>query len=551
MIKKTLTLLLFSIMILSLVGCFDSQREIKSGVNGIHINVLEDPMTLDPRKGADFVSGSIQFLLFEGLVRMTPDSLSSPGIAKKIDVSEDGLIYTFHLRDAKWSNGVPITAYDFSKTWVEMLDPNFPAPNAHLLYPIKNAEKAKRGEVSLREVGVSVLNYNTLQVVLETPTPYFEELITFSSFYPICQHFVQENEKWCELCDRSFICNGPYRIAKRKVGRKIILEKNPHYWDADSIKLEQIEISIIDNEKTALNLFENNELDLLGIPFKGIPSDSIPDLRARGLIKTTEIPATTICCFNLNRFPFTNKNIRKAFAYAINRKAIIEHVTQLDQNTGQNLLPNNLIDNQPEPFFTDGDDDSARKYLEMGLKELDITIHDLPKLTLLHASTGVYPKVAQAIQDQWRKTLGIHVELDGFEYKVFLDRLNKKDYCIGQCVWIAQYPDPMNILDRFRIKENTKNYPGFENKKYKEILKESMVEQNKDKRYKKLRDAIAILNEEVPMTAIYHWNSSYLVKDHIEGLQFNKSGFCILNNIEVNQDKTPKNRPLLTQLDLP
>ena len=547
--KKFISSLLLTLILTLTICCGTPVMKKKKSVNGIHINVLQDPMTLDPRKGADFVSGSLQFLLFEGLKRMTPDSISAPGIAKSVDISDDGLKYTFHLREAKWSNGVPITAYDFSKTWLDMLNPDFPAPNAHLLYPIKNSEKAKRGLIPLRDVGINVINYNTLEIRLESPTPYFEELISFSVFYPVCQHHIQENEKWAEALDRTFICNGPYRIAKRRLGRRIILEKNPHYWDAASVELEQISISIIDNEVTALKLYENNELDLLGIPFRGIPADSMPDLLARGLIETTDVPASTICCFNMNRYPFNNKNLRKAFAYAINRHDIAKHVTQLDQTPGINLLPENLLPNQPSPFFKDGDVESAREYLQKGLDELGISIEGLPKLTLLHASTGIYPKVAQAIQDQWRKALGINVELNGYEYKIFLDHLNKKDYCIGQCVWIAQYPDPMNLLDRLRIKDNVKNYSGYENQEYKEILEASLYQQDKEKRFDELRKAIVYLNEDVPLTSIYHWKSPYLKKPHVTGLKMNPSGFCHLTYVKVDEKKLPSDRPVVARVD--
>lgn len=539
--KKSLNTFFVFISILTLCLSCSKDNKIKETSNAIHVNIQLDPMTLDPRKGADYTSTSLQFLLFEGLVRMTPNSISSPGIANSIEISADKMKYTFHLRDAKWSNGIPITAYDFAQTWLDMLDPLFPSPNAHLLFPIKNAEKAKKGLINPRDVGIHALNYNTLEIYLETPTPYFEELITFPVFSPVCQNHIQENNDWAEATGTDFICNGPYRIAKRQIGNEIILEKNPYYWDADSVDLEQISISIIDNEMTALNMFHNNQLDMIGLPFTGIPSDSIPELLDKGLIKTTEIPATTICCFNVNKFPFANKNIRKAFAYSINRKEIVENITQTGEAPGVKLLPETLISDQPEPFFKDGDIETAQKYLKKGLEELDITIDDLPSLTLLHASTGIYPKVAQAIQEQWRKALGIRVQLRGFEYKVFLDKLAKKDFCISQCIWVAQYYDPMNILDRFRIKENAKNYPGFDNKEYRKIIDNSVYHSEKKQRFKELNKALNIINEEVPLTAIYHWKSPYMQKPYVKDLFVGPSGFFHLSTIKIKKNNTPPN----------
>ncbi len=548
--KKTALSSFFALYLLFvLTSCEKQEVEKKKFVNGIHLNVLQDVITLDPRKGADYISGSIQYLLFEGLMRMTPDSVSSPAIADKIDVSEDGLTYTFHLRNSKWSNGLPITAYDFSQTWLDMLNPNFPAPNVHLLYPIKNAEKAKRGVVSQNEVGIKVLNYNTIEVTLETPTPYFKELITFCVFYPVCQHTALENEGWALENEGGFVGNGPYRLAKRRPGREIILEKNPFYWDAKSVELEQISISIVDNESTALHLYNNNELDLIGLPFRGIPSDSIPDLLDKGLIETTDVPASTICCFNMDKYPFNNKNIRKAFAYSIDRKSLVDNITQIGETPGVDLLPESLLSNQPEPFFKDGDVESAQKFLALGLKELKITIDDLPKLTLLHSTTGNSPKIAQALQDQWRRALGITVLLSSEEYKVYLDKLGTKDFDISQCVWIAQYPDPMNILDRFRIKTNTKNIPGYSNEEYSNILESSMYYLNKEERFELLKKALLILNDDVPLTALYHWKNPYMKKKHVDGLVVDKWGFSYLTGIKVNEKKVPENRPVLASVN--
>ncbi|MCH9617148.1 MAG: Oligopeptide-binding protein OppA [Chlamydiia bacterium] len=537
--KKYIFISLALIFTTSLIISCGKKQTQKNTLNGIHINVDEDPTTFDPRKSADYISGTFQYLLFEGLVRMTPDSVAAPAYAQKVDISDDGLIYTFHLRDARWSNGVPITAYDFSQTWLDMLDPQFNSPNAHLLFPIKNAEKAKLGLVKIRDVGINVINHNTLEVCLEHPTPYFKELICFPVFSPVCQHHVQNNPSWAKSKGRDFICNGPFRLVKRTPSREIILEKNPYYWDADSVDLEQITISIVDNDMTALNMYHSGELDIIGIPFKGIPADAIPDLLDKGLIDTTDIPGSTICCFNMDKFPFTNKNIRKAFAYSINRKEIVEHITLTHETPGMHLLPEMLLPDQPEPFFQDGDIETARLHLKKGLKELGITLEELEEISLLHATSGIYPKIAQAMQEQWRKALGIAVSLSPQEYKVFLDRLAKKDFCIGQCVWVAQYHDPMNILDRFRVKESVKNYPGFDNKEYKEIIDDSVYHSNKEDRFEKLRAALNILNEEVPLTTIYHWKCPYMKKDYVNGLLIQKSGFAHLHNIKMNRNTLP------------
>ncbi len=542
-LKKGPLYLLLSPLLLAIITSCNKPPLEKKVAGGIHLNITQDPITLDPRKGGDYTSSTIQFLLFEGLIRMSSDSTPIPAIAESFKISKDNLTYTFYLRKAKWSNGATITADDFSQTWRAILDPNFPSPNSHLLFPILNAEKAKKGLVPIDQVGVYTIDDHTLEVKLESPTPYFLELISFCVFSPICQDYAKKDNNWANRSPSEFICNGPYKIAKRTIGNEIILEKNPYYWDCESVDLEQITFSIVDNETTALNMFHNNQLDMIGSPFTSIPVDAVPNLLEKGMIHTAEIAATTVCCFNLDRFPFTNKNIRKAFAYAINRKEIVDNITQMGEVTGMKLLPENLLPGQGTPLFVDGDDKTAQMHLKMGLDELGISLKDLPKLTFLHPSSGISLKVAQAIQEQWRKALGVRVELTGFEYKVFLDKLGKKDFCIGQCIWIPQYHDPMNILDRFKCKQNTKNYSGFENKEYRNLVDGSLLFTSKEERFAELLKAVAIINEQVPFTALYHWKNPYMQKSYVKNLTLTPEGFFCLTKVKIDKEGIPVNRP--------
>ena len=497
----------------------------------LKLNISHDVITFDPRRGGDFTSSIMQFLLFEGLTKMTPYAHVSPAVAEKIDISEDRLVYTFHLRDSKWSNGTPVTAFDFAETWKDMLTPNFPCPNAHLLYPIKNAESAKRGHVSERHIGVRALDHKTLEVRLEQPTPFFLEMISFCVFFPIHQNNCMRNSKWSDAIGDDFVCNGPYKLSKYKRGHEILLEKNPYYWDSEHVSLDQIRISIIDNEMTAMKLYEMNELDILGLPFTGIPADYVPNLMDRGLLKTSSLPASTICSFNMESFPFTNVNIRKAFAYAINRQEIIDNLACMDNENGINLLPSILLKNQGGPFFKDGDAALAKIYLQKGLKELNMDEDDLGSITLLHASTGSFPKIAAALQEQWRKAIGIRVNLVSNEYNVFLDKLTKRDYQMAECVWIAQYHDPMNFFERFKQKKNPKNYPNYENAHYADLLEKSLLEPDTEKRFSLLKEAEEILNDDMPLTAIYHWKNIYLQKPHVKNLLLYPSGSFHLTEI--------------------
>lgn len=518
-------------------SCSFSAKEKEKEKTKLNLNVAYELITIDPRKGSDFVSSSIQFLLYDGLTRMTPYSKASMSLAEQIDVSDDGLKYTFHLRNAKWSNGAPITAFDFVQTWKDILDPNFPCPNAHLLYPIKNAEKAKKGLISEKQIGIRALDHKTLEVYLEYPTPFFLEMISFAVFFPINQSVALRNAKWADCTHEPLVSSGPYCLKKWKEGDEMVLEKNPHYWDKDNVKLDTIHISFINNELTALKLYERDELDILGLPFTGIPSDSVPTLLDKGQIKTSSLPASTICCFNLSSFPFTNLNIRKAFAYAINRQEIVDNITRNSGSIGLHLIPDCLREEKLPPFFKDGDIEMAKMCLQKGLKELGVTEESLGEITLLHATTGVYPKIAQALQEQWRKALGVHVSLVGNEYKIFIDQLTHKNFQMAQCVWIAQYQDPLNFFERFKSKTNPKNYCGYENREYIEIIEESLLEKDPIRRNKLLLEAEKIFVNDMPLTAIYHWNNLYLQKPYVENLLIYPSGSFHLDAISLTNKK--------------
>ncbi|MBI5274249.1 MAG: peptide ABC transporter substrate-binding protein [Chlamydiales bacterium] len=507
----------FSIFLCFLLGCqkpehhFLDKRE-------IYLNFTQDPSTLDPRKNADYISSAVHFLLYEGLFTISPKGVE-PAIAESYELSSDKKVYTFHLKESKWSNGDLVTAYDFEKTWKDMLTPDFPCPNAHLLYPIKNAKKVKRGLLPMDALGIYALNATTFQVELEHPTPYFLDLISFCVFYPVNQQIACSNTSWAEQISPLFTTNGAFQIESWKRGSEIILKKNPFYWNEQNIQLEKIIISVIDSENTALHMFENKQLDLIGLPYTSIPFDSIPDLREKNLIKTTPTAASTVCFFNVNVFPFHNKNIRKAFALAINRQEIVDNITQLNEPIGLDFVPPALKDGKSYHLFEDNDVENAKYHLDIGLKELGISLDELGTLTYMHSKTDDSSKIAQAIQEQWRKVLGVNVQLKSFEYKVFMNNLVIRDYQIAMSRWVAQYPDQMNILERFIHVDNPKNYGGWYNKKYNTLIKDSVFYENREERFALLEEAEKVLAEEMPFTILYHWNSTYLRQPHLQNLE--------------------------------
>ena len=514
--------ILLFIVCLSFMGCSSSPNP----TNILRVNFPEDPPALDPRKGGDPISTTVKFMLFEGLTRMTPKSTCEPALAQKITVSEDQTIYTFHLRESLWSDGKPLTAYDFEYTWKTLLEPSFPCPDAHLFYPIKNAKAAKTGKKPNEAIGVRAIDAQTLEVELEGPTPYFLDLVAFCIFDP-----VPRGQDFSEK-----VCNGPFKIERYRPSNQMALVKNPLYWDAKNVKLDGVEITFIEDETTALTLYQQKVLDFLGARFSPIPLDSLPTLLEQGALHTKPLGATTFCSFNTHEFPFSNPNIRKAFAYAMDRDEIVTYITQMHEEVALDPIPPILKENRVQSFFPKLEASEAQKFLEQGLKELGVTKDAIQDIPFLYLTGDKQAKIAQALQNQWFHKLGIRVRLEGYQCKTYLNELVHRNYQLACCIWIIQYPDLMNILERFKFKDNAKNFAGWENAEYIKILDTSMSLSSPSERTKHLEKAEKILMDEMPLAPIYHWKEVYLQQPYVKGVYISPIGSMHLGQAYINKE---------------
>lgn len=503
-VKKWLSIF----VLICLVGC--SQKS-ERPPHTLRMNISREPPTMDPRKGSEWIGTAMHYMLFEGLMRLNPNGTVTPAQASSVEISDDRLTYTFHLRGAQWSDGSVVEAKDFEMAWKKIIDPDFGAASAHLLYPIKNGEMIRLGELSADQLGVSSKDEKTLVVQLEKPTPYFLELVSFSLFFPVNHKIDKEKIEWmCEAGD-GFVSNGPFKLKKWKHNHEIVFEKNSHYWEAPLIDLDEVRVSMISDENTALSLYKKGELDIIGMVVSPIPTDALHYFYKEGKVKSHAAPATTIISFNTNRFPFTSKHIRKALSYAIDRSQIVSSITQLGEEVATNLIPSCLTAGKLSSFFQDHDLARARKELALGLKELGID--KLPPVTLEYSSSEVNNKLAQVLQQQWKTNLNIDIEIQKCEHKILLDRLSSRSYDMATCFWFAQYNDPMSIFERFKFKTNAKNYPNWENREYIRLIDQSAYDTDSEKRAETFARAEALLLEEMPLTPLYHWQTSFMISD--------------------------------------
>ncbi|MBS0653781.1 MAG: peptide ABC transporter substrate-binding protein, partial [Verrucomicrobia bacterium] len=426
----------------------------KKSESSIRMNIKDEPQTLDPRKARDLNSITLMKMLFEGLTRLDCNEKVDLALAEKVDVSPDLKTYTFTLRDAVWSNGDPITAGDFEYAWKMCLGPDYPSDTAFQMYPIKNAKLAKEGKVALEEVGIRALDANTLQVELESPTPYFLSLLASPPFFPVNEKIDRKDPQW-SLNAANFVCNGPFSLNEWKHQDRLEVAKNHSYWDADQVKLSAIHLVMV-QEETELMMFEKNELDWAGSPLSTLPLEAIKGLRNSSTLKTKEMLGTYFLRSNTEKAPFDHPKIRSAFAYAINRKAIVDHVTQGNQLPATGLVPT-FFGLQKAPYFNDANVAMARQLFEEALSEKGLTKEAFPEVSLMYRAGERNHLIAQAIQQQWYDAFGIRIKLESLEGKVYFDRISKQDFHLASGSWIADFEDPVNFLEVFKYKSGGSN----------------------------------------------------------------------------------------------
>ncbi|WP_220017625.1 peptide ABC transporter substrate-binding protein [Candidatus Rhabdochlamydia oedothoracis] len=508
-----------------------SSALLKNGLPMLNLNMKTQPKTFDPRKAGDVFSAQMIFLLFEGLVKRYPDGSIKLAQAKSYTVSDDKLTYTFTLGDNLWSNGKPVTAYDFEQSWKDSLDPNFPSIGYHQFEPIKNAKEAKEGLVSPDQVGIKALDEKTIEIILEYPTPYLLKLLCLPYFYPLNIEQDRKNLDWVCQTGNQFVCNGPFILESFKQGDQIVLTSNPYYRKIKDKHPPKITFNIVENDHVTLEMFKQGTVDMVGDSLTDIPLEEIAELEKKWTFNSEVQPYSVFICLNTTKQPFNNVKIRRAFAMAINRQELIGMLgkgckknIQTDSISpaykaglsATNLVAPCLKGNRCPEFFKDNNVIQASILLNEGMAELGITKEAFKDLNFFYYSR-VYTadEIVQVIQQQWAKAFGIFIKLEKLDFSIALDKLNNMDYSMCLCSWLAFYDDPMNVLQRFKYKNYTKNRTGWEHPKFIELLDRSNYEEG-DKRLLTLEQAEKVLIDDMPVIPLYHRNYVYLMNPELE-----------------------------------
>jgi len=501
-------------------------KDIKPSIN---ICFQQNPITVDPRKSGEQYSSTLIFLLFDGLMKSLPDETVVPSIAESYEISKDRKTYTFHIRDANWSDGTPITAKDFEYSWKTALSHTFPCLNAQLFYPIKNAKKIVSGELKPSQLGVSAINERTLVVELERPTPYFLKLTCFCNYYPIPSHIAQKNEIWDHDYE-SLVTNGAYTLEEFIPHHHLQLTKNERYWNKKNVNAENLSIQIIHDPETALYLFEKKKIHWMGAVLSPIPDFAIEKYRKTAKFDVIPKPGSIFITFNTQSFPFKSSHIRKAFSCAISREELAKISKGSLDSPARRLLPAQLIQTEA-PLIDPVDPEKAKELFKLGEIELG---EKIAQVTFFYQG-NTNRDLSLYLQSKWEKTFGIKVHLKQFEYKTFLSRLRGKEYQAALYGCLAQIGDPIDILDRYKYAGNSKNYPGWQDETYISLLDASAIAISEDKRLKLLEEAEKRLISEMPLTPLFHINFSHL--SHLDDISYtNNSGIRFENaNLQTEE----------------
>ncbi|RDE26909.1 peptide ABC transporter substrate-binding protein [Parageobacillus thermoglucosidasius] len=484
----------------------------------ITLNAMSEPPSLDPALASDTTSGWVIDHLFEGLYTKNQKGEPVLGAASDVKVSEDGKTYMFTIRDdAKWSDGDPVTAQDFEYAWKRVLDPKTGSPFAFYMYYIKGAEEYNKGKGSADQVGIKALDDKTLQVELNAPLSYFDKLLTMWTFYPVKKSLVESNPKWAAEA-KGYVSNGAYRLTEWKHNSEVVIEKNQHYWNKDTINMEKVTWKMVNDATTYYQMYKTGELDLIAT----LPTDAVAQEKNNKEYKVVPYFGTYMFMFNVAKEPFNNAKIRRAFALAIDRKAIVENITKSGEKPAYAFVPYGA--DTPDGDFREvggayfeENVQEAKKLLQEGMKEEGWST--LPEVTLIYNTAENHKKIAEAVQEMLKRNLGVKIKLANQEWKTYLETTAQSNFQMARMGWIGIFVDPTVILDYY-LGDSPNNRTNWVNKQFDDLMAKAKVEQDDKKRYELLHEAEKILMTDLPFIPVYFYSQNYLTSPKFKGIVY-------------------------------
>lgn len=501
-------------------GCARRETNVERGDRAqvLYRGIGSAVSSLDPQLITGLAGQSVVSALFEGLVTEDPHDLHPvPGVAKSWTVSPDGLVYTFHLRtDAKWSDGRPVTAADFIAAYRRMLAPSLGADYASAFYAVAGAEDYNRDRLKdFSKVGFAAPDPHTLRITLRHPTSYFLELLTQTFWLPVPVDVIRRygdpyrrGNSW--TLPGHLVGNGPFDLKSWTPNVQIVVDKSPTYWDAAHVRLHAIHFYPIDSQDAEERAFRAGQLHITYT----VPVTKVEAYRRNDpqLLRIDPYFDTYFFRLNVRRTPFNDPRIRQALSLAIDRRAIVQHLLHGGQQPATSFTPSGLPDYTP-PALVKTDVTEARRLLAAaGYPDG----HGLPPLTLLYNTSDNHRLLAEAVQEMWRRALGIDVQLENQELKVVLQERQQGQYQILLSDWVGDYLDASTFLDVLRS-DNGNNHTGWSDAAYDRLLTEADRTTNPAARARLMRRAETRMLEAMPVIPLYFNTHVFLIRPSVHG----------------------------------
>ena len=518
-----LSILLATCVILT--GCGSSETNVVAGNKSgtLYWGNGTEPQSLDPQIATGVPEHHVISAVMEGLVLKDRKTLEPrPGVAKTWDISSDGRVYTFYLREnAKWSNGDAHTAHDYVWSWWRALQTTLGNQYAYMLFPIKNAKRYYDGETSdFSDVGVKAIDNRTLQVTLTNPTPYFLQLLDHYSLFPVHQATIEKFGRADERGTRwsyegNLVGNGPYKLEEWKINRHITVTKNPYYWDEGNVSINSIVFKPVDNAVTEERMFRAGALHVTS----SIPADKIAIYQEKSApeLKITPYLGTYFYRLNINTPQLQDKRVRRALGMAIDRKQLVDNITKGGQIPAYTMTPPGTMGYFPESTLNFDPEAAKRLLAEAGYPNGE----GFPPVEILYNTNEGHRKIAVALQEMWKNYLNIDIKLLNQEWKVYLATESAGDYQISRGGWIGDYVDPNNFLDMF-LCNGGNNRTGWCNEEYDRLILEVAPSQSShEQRLKIFQQAETMLLEDMPIIPVYTYTSIKLLHPSVRNFDDN------------------------------
>ena len=530
--KRVVSMLLAAVMTVSLVGGTMMTAAAEEAAEGkqLSVQVGPDPETIDPALNSAVDGGNMILHAFECLLTIDENGQIAPGQAEEWGVSDDGLTWTFKLREGlKWSDGSDLTANDFVYSWKRVCDPNVAAPYAEtVLGMVDGFDAAIEGD--LDALAVTAVDDLTLEVKLSAPCPFFESLAAFATLSPVQQATVEANGDAWAIDAATYISNGPFMVTEWVPGAYIIMSKNPNYWNADAIKLGSIKWNLIEDSNASYSAYQSGEVLMI----KDVPTEEIPSLEGNEEFYVEPIIGTYYISYNTQVEPLDNALVRKALNLAIDREYVANTLMQGTYSPATNFMGPGWMDTDGTEFMDNANGGepymSATADIEGALAALEEAGYPNGEgLPVLHYTTndaGYHKAVAEYLQQAW-KEIGVTLEVDIVEWSSFTPMRRSGDFEIARNGWVGDYADPSNMLDLL-YSTNGNNDGKFTNADYDAAMDLSRSTTDAAERSAALHEAEDILMAESACCPLAYYNDFWLQSPSLKGTWHSPYGYWYL-----------------------